>query len=203
MFISQPYFLGGDYMQLTKEFLIGDIWDYEIDRIDILEQLSQLNLFIVIDLLMIGNKCDEAEAESLFNKYLETMTFEQIVEELTFEVIGAKPNDNKDDNVEVKQSTFSDILWSFFNELQAVDKNLSISEFRSMSTKNMYKYAEGVKERYINDMNKEFEKMYMDKVMLAKSMNGDLKECPRLDADGSLHKDSLQDKLKKLKFGGR
>lgn len=190
-------------MQLTKEFLIGDIWDYEIDGIDILEQLSQLNLFIVIDLLMIGNKCDEAEAESLFNKYLETLTFEQIVEELAFEVIGAKPNDNKDDNVEVKQSTFSDILWSFFNELQAVDKNLSISEFRSMSTKNMYKYAEGVKERYINDMNKEFEKMYMDKVMLAKSMNGDLKECPRLDADGSLHKDSLQDKLKKLKFGGR
>lgn len=190
-------------MQLTKEFLIGDIWDYEIDGIDILEQLSQLNLFIVIDLLMIGNKCDEAEAESLFNKYLETITFEQIVEELAFEVIGAKPNDNKDDNVEVKQSTFSDILWSFFNELQAVDKNLSISEFRSMSTKNMYKYAEGVKERYINDMNKEFEKMYMDKVMLAKSMNGDLKECPRLDADGSLHKDSLQDKLKKLKFGGR
>lgn len=189
-------------MQLTKEFLIGDIWDYEINGIDILVELSQLNLFIVIDLLMIGNKCDEAEAESIFNKYLETMTLEQIIEELSFEVIGSKPNDNQDDNLEIKQLTFSDILWKFFNELQAVDKNLSISEFRSMSTKNMYKYAEGVKERYINDMNKELEKMFMDKVMLGQSMSGKLKECPRLDADGSLHKETLQEKLMKLRAGG-
>ena len=124
MFISQPYFLGGDYMQLTKEFLIGDIWDYEINGIDILVELSQLNLFIVIDLLMIGNKCDEAEAESIFNKCLETMTLEQIIEELAFEVIGSKPNNNKDDNVEIKQLTFSDILWNFFNELLSFSKTV-------------------------------------------------------------------------------
>lgn len=190
-------------MRLTKEFLIGDIWDYEINDINILEELAQLNLFIIIDLIKIGNKCDEEMAESLLNKYLKEMTLEQLAEELTYEVIGNKPSENKEDTVDNKWSTFSDILWMFFNQLQSLDNNLSISEFRSMSTGSMYKYAEGVKERYINNMNLELEKMFMDKVMLGQSMSGKLKECPRLDPDGSMHKETLEEKIKKLRFGGK
>jgi hypothetical protein len=190
-------------MQLAKEFLIGDIWDYEINNVNILEELGQLNLFMVIDLIEMGNKCDAEMAESLLNKYLKEMTLEQIAEELTYEVIGNKPSENKEDNIENKWTTFSDVLWSFFNQLQSLDSNLSISEFRSMSTKSMYKYAEGVKERYINSMNLELEKIFVDKVMLGQSMSGKLKECPRLDPDGSLHKETLQEKLLKLKAGGK
>lgn len=190
-------------MRLTKEFLIGDIWDYEINDVNILEELAQLNLFIIIDLIEIGNKCEPEMAESLLNKYLKEMTLEQIAEELTYEVIGNKPSENKEGNVEDKWSTFSDVLWMFFNQLQSLDSNLSISEFRSMSTKSMYKYAEGVKERYINNMNLELEKMFMDKVMLGQSMSGKLKDCPRLDPDGSLHKETLQEKLMKLRAGGK
>jgi ribosomal protein L29 len=190
-------------MQLCKEFLIGDIWDYEINDIDILAELGQFNLFVITDLIRIGNKCGEAEAESLFNKYIENMTLEQIVEELAYEVIGARPSDNEDEQADKKEQTFSDVLWEFFNQIQTLDSKLTLSEFRSMSTKNMYKYAEGLKTRYIAEINKMLSEQYSNAGMIVQALGGDLKECPRLDEDGTIHKKTLLEKIIRTKrIGG-
>lgn len=186
-------------MQLCKEFLIGDIWDYEINDIDILAELSQFNLFVIIDLLRIGNKCDEVEAESLFNKYIENMTLEQIAEELAYEAIGARPSDNEDKQEDKKEQSLSDVLWEFFNQIQTLDSKITLSEFRSMSTKSMYKYAEGLKTRYIAEINKMLSEQYSNAGMIVQALGGDLKECPRLNEDGTIHKKTLLEKLLELK----
>ena len=190
-------------MQLTIEFLIGDILDYEIDDIDILSELGQCNLFVVIDLLRIGNKCNEEDAELLFGKYSKEMTLEQIVEELAYEVIGERPSNEKQTQSSDELSTFSDVLWSFYNQIQAVDNNLTLTEFRNMSTKQLYKYCNGLQKRIINEKNKMLEDQYLNTIMLLKGLNGDLKECPRLNEDGTLHKKSfLELKLEQLQNNG-
>jgi hypothetical protein len=185
---------------ICKEFIIKDILDYEVNNdINIMRELEQCNLFIVIDLIKMGNKCSDEEAIDIMNSYLENMSLEQLCIELVYEVIGRKPSeDDKDciDNKEVKSLT--DLFHSFYNSVQTVDNKLSLSEFWNISTKYLYEYADGVQQRAINDTNKHLREQYNDTAMLMSALAGKLKECPQLNDDGTLHKESLEDKLKKL-----
>lgn len=190
-------------MELCKEFIIKDLFDYMImNDTDILEEISYCNLSVMIDVIKIGNKCDDEEAETILYSAIDQYGLENVCEELAYEVIGYRPTDEDKKQSSTEFKSFSDILESFYNDIQSIDSKLSISEFMSMSTRYMYRYAEGIKTRYINNENKDLRGYYTFLGMLGSMLSGKLKECPQLNEDGTVHK---QDEIEKIKafFAGR
>lgn len=191
-------------MQICKEFIIREVLEYELNNdINIFDELSQANLFIILDLIKLGNKCDDAEAESIFNRAVEEYGYDEAVKELAYELIGRRPDDNEKNNVDKKYSSFSEVLEDFYNSIQAVDKNFGLSEFWNISTRYMYKYADGVQKRFISDKNQELQSQYSNAMMFGQMLAGKLKECPQLNEDGTLHQKTLAEKIKEMKRGGK
>lgn len=191
-------------MQICKEFIIREVLDYELNNdINIFDELSQANLFIILDLIKLGNKCDDAEAESIFNKAVEEYGYDEAVKELAYELIGRRPDDNEKNNVDKNYSSFSEVLEDFYNNIQTVDKNFGLSEFWNISTRYMYKYADGVQKRFISDKNQELQSQFSNAMMFGQMLAGKLKECPQLNEDGTLHQKTLAEKIKEMKRGGK
>ena len=191
-------------MQICKEFIIREVLDYELNNdINIFDELSQANLFIILDLIKLGNKCDDAEAESIFNRAVEEYGYDEAVKELAYELIGRRPDENEKNNVDKKYSSFSEVLEDFYNSIQAVDKNFGLSEFWNISTRYMYKYADGVQKRFISDKNQELQSQFSNAMMFGQMLAGKLKECPQLNEDGTLHQKTLAEKIKEMKRGGK
>lgn len=191
-------------MQICKEFIIREVLDYELNNdINIFDELSQANLFIILDLIKLGNKCDDAEAESIFNRAVEEFGYDEAVKELAYELIGRRPDDNEKNNVDKKYSSFSEVLEDFYNNIQTVDKNFGLSEFWNISTRYMYKYADGVQKRFISDKNQELQSQFSNAMMFGQMLAGKLKECPQLNEDGTLHQKTLAEKIKEMKRGGK
>lgn len=186
-------------MRLVNEFIINDILDYEIlNDINILEELSNLSLFIILDLIQLGNKCSEDEAENILNKALETMNYEEIASELAYELIGKKPDENEECISESDVTTFSDVLEEFYTQIQTIDSNLGLSDFKGMSTRYLYRYADGLQKRFVNKKNMELQNQYSNVAMFMNALGGKLKECPQLNEDGTLHKQTLVERVKAL-----
>lgn len=191
-------------MQICKEFIIREVLDYELNNdINIFDELSQANLFIILDLIKLGNKCDDAEAESIFNRAVEEYGYDEAVKELAYELIGRRPDENEKNNVDKKYSSFSEVLEDFYNNIQTVDKNFGLSEFWNISTRYMYKYADGVQKRFISDKNQELQSQFSNAMMFGQMLAGKLKECPQLNEDGTLHQKTLAEKIKEMKRGGK
>ena len=191
-------------MQICKEFIIREVLDYELNNdINIFDELSQANLFIILDLIKLGNKCDDAEAESIFNKAVEEYGYDEAVKELAYELIGRRPDEDEKNNVDKKYSSFSEVLEDFYNNIQSVDKNFGLSEFWNISTRYMYKYADGVQKRFISDKNQELQSQFSNAIMFGQMLAGKLKECPQLNEDGTLHQKTLAEKIKEMKRGGK
>lgn len=191
-------------MQICKEFIIREVLDYELNNdINIFDELSQANLFIILDLIKLGNKCDDAEAESIFNKAVEEYGYDEAVKELAYELIGRRPDENEKNNVDKNYSSFSEVLEDFYNNIQTVDKNFGLSEFWNISTRYMYKYADGVQKRFISDKNQELQSQFSNAMMFGQMLAGKLKECPQLNEDGTLHQKTLAEKIKEMKRGGK
>lgn len=191
-------------MQICKEFIIREVLDYELNNdINIFDELSQANLFIILDLIKLGNKCDDAEAESIFNRAVEEYGYDEAVKELAYELIGRRPDENEKNNVDKNYSSFSEVLEDFYNNIQTVDKNFGLSEFWNISTRYMYKYADGVQKRFISDKNQELQSQYSNAMMFGQMLAGKLKECPQLNEDGTLHQKTLAEKIKEMKRGGK
>lgn len=191
-------------MQICKEFIIREVLDYELNNdINIFDELSQANLFIILDLIKLGNKCDDAEAESIFNKAVEEYGYDEAVKELAYELIGRRPDEDEKNNVDKNYSSFSEVLEDFYNNIQTVDKNFGLSEFWNISTRYMYKYADGVQKRFISDKNQELQSQFSNAMMFGQMLAGKLKECPQLNEDGTLHQKTLAEKIKEMKRGGK
>lgn len=188
---------------ICKEFIIKDIIDYMNNKdVDIIEDLCYCNLSTMVDIIMIGNKCMEEEAEKILYETIDKLGLEQTAINLAYEIIGKKP-DEKDEVINKnKYSSFSEVLEDFYDNIQTVDKNFSLDIFWNMSTRYLYKYSEGVKKRYVNDKNLELQSQYSNAMMIGQMLAGKLKECPQLNEDGTLHKETLAEKIKKLKQGG-
>lgn len=191
-------------MQICKEFIIREVLDYELNNdINIFDELSQANLFIILDLIKLGNKCDDAEAESIFNKAVEEYGYDEAVKEIAYELIGRRPDEDEKNNVDKNYSSFSEVLEDFYNNIQSVDKNFGLSEFWNISTRYMYKYADGVQKRFISDKNQELQSQFSNAMMFGQMLAGKLKECPQLNEDGTLHQKTLAEKIKEMKRGGK
>jgi hypothetical protein len=191
-------------MSIIKEFVINNILQYEMNNdINILEELQYCNISIIIDLIMIGNKCSYEDALNILDIELRNREITDICEEIAYSLLGKEQDDNNDEYVENSENlSISDILHNYYNELQIVDDKLTITEFISMSTKFMFKYSEGIKQRYIYEKNKKYRDEYDSAAMILSGLAGKLKECPQLDKDGKIHKDNVKDKLLKFKTKG-
>lgn len=190
-------------MEICKEFIIKDILDYEIlNDINILEELEQCNLSVMIDLVRIGNNCSEENAEEIVSKGIEELGIEKFTEELAYEIIGTRPDERKGSTNSKDFKSFSEVLENFYSDIQVIDKNLGLSDFWNISTRYMYRYADGLQKRFVNETNSKWRDLYMDKVMLGQMLAGKLKDCPQLNEDGTLHKESEVDKIKAF-FAGR
>lgn len=184
-------------MTICKEFIIKDLFDYMImNDTDILDELSYLNLSTMVDLVKLSYKCSDEEAENVLYKNIDEYGIEAVAEELAYEVIGHRPDKNEETHKSTEYKSFFDILESFYNDIQAVDSNLTLSEFMSMSTRYMFRYAEGIQTRFINNENKELRNNYMLASMILSGLAGELKECPQLNEDGTLHK---KDKIEEMR----
>lgn len=184
-------------MKVCNEFIIKDLFDYTINNdVDILDELASCNLYIMIDLIMLSNKCSEDEAEALLNKNIEQYGLDQVVEEIAYEVIGKRPDENDEKQSNSEHKPFLDILEDFYNEIQSIDKNLSISEFMNMSTRYMFKYVDGVRKRFVNNKNQELQSQYMNAMMIGNMLTGHLKECPQIGEDGQYKEQNNTDKIK-------
>lgn len=189
---------------MVREFIIKDILKYEINNdLSIIEELSFGNIGVILDLLQIGSKWDEDTAEDWLNNEIREHGIEKVIEDLAYDLIGRRPEDNEEciNSKEIK--SFSDVLESFYSQIQTVDNNLGLSEFHDMSTRYLYKYAEGIQQRYIYKKNEDLKNNYSNVVMFMSALAGKLKECPQLNEDGTIHKKSVKDKLLALKGGVR
>lgn len=165
--------------RITKGFFIKDIFEYEYtNNINIRTQLKHGELFIVVDLIAMSLKCTTDDALNILDDLLEEYSFEEIIQEIAIELAGKKAE--KDDmKVEDDNKSFTDILTSFFNEMQAFD-NISISEFMSMNTTFMYQYAEGIKDRYIINKNRQLKDEFDNNAMFLSMFGGKTKRPPQI-----------------------
>ena len=183
-------------MNICKEFLVKDIIKYELENdVNILEELSFCNFSIVADVISMGCKISEEEALDKLGELLKNYEITEIVKMLAYEIIGNEPSKENDNVDQSEFSSFSDVLENFYSEIQTVDKNLGLSEFQNISTRYMYKYAEGLKKRYVFNKNQEYQSQYSNVAMFMSALAGKLKECPQLNEDGTLHTKSLREKL--------
>lgn len=187
-------------MRLNRECYIEDIIKYEnSEGVSILEELSCAEPFICIDMIKMINKCSYDEAESIFTEALNEMSLAEIAETIAKCLIPVQ-EDDKENTVSTNEHTrLSDVLEQFYEQLQIVDKNLSLTEFKGMSTRYLYKYADGLQKRYIADENMKLKDHYTNVAMLTSALAGKLKECPQLNEDGTLHKQTLREKLLAMK----
>lgn len=185
-------------MLVVKEFIIKDIINYEtLNDVNILEELEQGELYVILDLIMMGNKCQYEEAECIFRQALESIGLTEIINKIAECLVGEK-TENEDQTVDRnKYKNFSDILLEFFEQLQIVDDTISYSDFMNMSTQMMYKYANGVQKRYINERNVAYRESFENAVILLGALSGKVKEPPQIsENDINKTKTSLADRVK-------
>lgn len=185
-------------MLVVKEFIIKDIISYEtLNDVNILEELEQGELYIILDLIMMGNKCSYEEAECIFRQALESSDISEIVNNIAECLVGEQTDDKEQTVDRDKYKNFSSILLDFFEQLQIVDSTISYSDFMNMSTQMMYKYANGIQKRYINERNVAYRESFENAVILLGALSGKVKEPPQIsEKDINKTKTSLADRVK-------
>ena len=186
-------------MAITKEFLVKDVINYELTNdVNILEELEQGELYIILDLIKMGNNCSDSEAESIFNQALADMDIAEIVNEIAECLIGKSELDNEPtDGEKPKYKNYSEVLLITFENLQSVGDAITYSEFMSMNTHMLYKYADGVQKRYINNKNAAYRDSFENAAIFAGTIFGKIKEPPQIkESDINKKKGSVADQLR-------
>lgn len=172
---------------LIKEFIIKDIINYElVNDVNILEELSYGNFDIVLDVIKLGLKCSDEDALKLLEEYIDKYGYEQTIKYLAYDLIGKEPSDTDDKTDVSDYKSFSDILETFYNEIQTVDKNLSLSDFWNISTRYMYRYAEGLKSRYTFNLNQQSKEQFLNAETFLGLLFGKLKKPLQFDENGKV-----------------
>lgn len=187
-------------MEIVKEFRIRDILNYELSEdINIFDEMEQGELFVVQDLIKLGNKCDDEEASRILEKALEHYSLTDIVKIISECLIGKQAEENEETVDKEKFKSFSDILEEFYSQIQTVDDTLSFGDFLDMSTRYMYRYSNGLQRRYINKKNLELQSQYNNVGLFMSALAGKLKDCPQLDENGKIKGSDLMSKIAAVK----
>lgn len=187
-------------MTITNEFILGDLMQYMIDnQLDILEELEYGNTDVIVDMIAMGNKCTEDKAIEIFQNLQQRYELTEIIKCLGQEIIGCETDETADDVDRNKYDSYLEILEDIYSGIQVADDNLSFNEFKKLSTRYVYKYAEGIKKRYISKFNNSMEMNQIYIGMLMSALAGELKEPIKLNDDGTVHKKSLKESFKERK----
>lgn len=174
-------------MNIVKNFIVKDLINYEQNNnINIITELKNGEYTVIVDLLAIGNNIDINEAIGLFQELIKNYEYIDIVKSLSISIFGE--NNNSDNGyVDTTNKTLSDILMDFYNEIHTVD-DLDINSFLNMNTTSIYKYAEGVKQRYIYNINNRRREAFESAQIDAGVKYGGLKEVPLVSEDTFMSK---------------
>ena len=195
--------MGGVVMRLIKEILIKDIFDYEIQNdVNILKELNNLSIDVVLDMFVLGNKISFDEACELLDRELENRELTEIIKQLVEELIGKVPDGNEETIKSEDIGSLSDVLSKFYNDMQVVDEKLDINTFMNMSMGFMYRYADGIKQRFIYKENKQLKDNFTYIGMFLSAFAGKLKECPQISEETRTKEEILIDKFKALNNRG-
>ena len=171
-------------MSLTKGFIVGDIINYEItEDVNILEELGYGNIDMIINCLIMSNKCSEKDACDYLAVLKMTYELTEIIKMIALDLVGKEPEEDKktSENKEIKK--LSDILLESYVELKTYDDRLDFNTFLSMNTRLLWKYADTVKQIYINNENKRLKDLWWFCCIFFGMFTGTLKECPQLNSD--------------------
>jgi len=196
-------------MKIIKGLTIRQLMEYEAEKnINALDELENYNMDVVLDLIMISNKLNYEDACNYMEKYIQDNTYIDTVVDLFTDIFGEIKSDGEN-NVEIKNSSFTQLFMNFYNQIQTVDDILSFRDFCDMNTLFMYRYCDGIKIRAINNKNQDLQSNYELVGMFGSMLAGKLKECPQIKEDGKLDKKSHLNKqieqmreLKRLKEQG-
>lgn len=174
-------------MNIVKNFIVKDLINYEQNNnINIITELKNGEYTVIVDLLAIGNNIDINEAIGLFQKLIKNYEYIDIVKSLSISIFGE--NNNSDNGyVDTTNKTLSDILMDFYNEIHTID-DLDINSFLNMNTTSIYKYAEGVKQRYIYNINNRRREAFESAQIDTGVKFGGLKEVPLVSEDTFMSK---------------
>lgn len=197
--IYEPFIFKVSTM-IIREISIREIMDYEIlNNINIIEEIANLNFDVMHDVIKLAYNIDDDEAYKILEDNIETKGVEEVAKELCIDIIGREPSEKSDENV-TEFKSFSDVLNDFYNQIQCIDSNLSLTDFWNLSTKYMYKYTDGLKDRYIFNLNKKSEEQFLAAEQLLGLLFGKIKKPIHFDNNGvSSASNDLKSKLLRLK----
>jgi hypothetical protein len=174
-------------MNIVKNFIVKDLINYEQNNnINIITELKNGEYTVIVDLLAIGNNIDINEAIGLFQELIKNYEYIDIVKSLSISIFGEN-NNSENGYVDTTNKTLSDILMDFYNEIHTID-DLDINSFLNMNTTSIYKYAEGVKQRYIYNINNRRREALERSQIDAGVKFGGLKEVPLVSEDTFMSK---------------
>ena len=181
---------------LFRDFYIKDIIGYEeVEQVSLLEELAHCSIDVIIDLISISNKIDVESSIKLLEDVLKNNDITYVLKELNIALVGKTVEDEKEAVNKKEYNSYTEILLDFYRQIQRVD-TLSLSDFLNMTTKMMYKYCDGLNERYIVSLNKSMQDNFNNACILSGVMFGSLKEVPQFNMDGSIHKKTLREKIR-------
>jgi len=185
---------------IIREISIREIMDYEIlNNVNIIEEIANLNFDVMHDVIKLAYNIDDDEAYKILEDNIMTKGVEEVAKELCIDIIGREPSEKSDENV-TEFNSFSDVLNDFYNQIQCIDSNLSLTDFWNLSTKYMYKYTDGLKDRYIFNLNKKSEEQFLAAEQLLGLLFGKIKKPIHFDNNGvSSASNDLKSKLLRLK----
>lgn len=174
-------------MKIIDRFYLKDIKEYERkNRVNLIKFFDDsFNLYNLIELIKLGNNVDDEHACMILEEYLgdEDKTIVDAYKEIRDALMGRQVNDNDVTNINTKEY---ESLTDIFHELckQMLSFGISYTEFWNMSTDEVYKVADGMKDKHIEQLNEDLAKGHLMAGMFGAAVWGKLdKEPPQLELE--------------------
>lgn len=176
--------------KLVNRFYIKDLREYEREHdVNLISYFEDaFNLLNLIELIRLGNRCNEEKACELLDIYLEQLDTDMLTAYniIRDELLGKPIVDTDECNLNTVDyedlTSLLDVLCQ-----QAISFGLSRTEFLDMDTKEMYKIIDGFKHRKTEQLNEEIAKNHYLAGMVGAAVWGKLPKKPNLIEEEKKH----------------
>jgi len=178
-------------MKLIRCFYLQDIKDYELTHddtlFDLIERAELFDYFSMCEILLLGNRGKTIdEVCALFDEFLRNKTYMDALDICRQELFKVEKNAvdvESDGLIDGHSYSLATELYTLFCN-QLVSLGLDYSTFWNLTTSEMYSVAEALKQRHINEVNKNLYTAHATAAFVGAAFNGKLpKEPPQIRAD--------------------
>ena len=173
-------------MKLIKQFYLKDIKNFEDNTgLNIIKIFDDCRMCEILELVRLGNNnCSLDEASNILELYLRSgKNYIDAVKELQLCLFGNNNSKEKGDIVDITQYDSLTALYRKFCSDLLCD-GLTYSEFWQMNTDEMYKIANIINIKNINEMNRQLYIGYINAGLSGQSHWGKLqKDIPQINLD--------------------